>query len=502
VSGSAGDDPLGESAATLFGVRYLFPQQRYIISNTLEARNQIAILPTGAGKSLCFQLPAQLLPGITLVLVPILSLLADQVRKLGERCIPVGVLRGGQDAPTRARLAREIREGSVRIVYATPEVLATRAARELLRGIRIANLVVDEAHCVCEWGESFRPVYLALGELVRDLAPDAVTALTATGSPAIVDRVREIVFAGRDVLVYISNPDRPNISYAVVPALSKEHTLTELVAAAARPLVVFGRSRKSVERYARVLRRRLAETEVRFYHAGLDRDERRAVEEWFLPSSRGILTATSAYGMGVDKPDVRTVVHVDVPPSPEAYLQESGRAGRDGASAGAILVRSAEDDRFADGLEDVVARRRYAQMLAYSLEQGRCRRESLLRFMGAEAVGCRSCDVCSGTAASVPAGEREIIEALARERRRFTPGEAVHFLAGARSAATLRRGLWRHAGFGVLAGWERDDVESSLAELAVRGDVVEIRRGPWKGKLTVPRRPEGRVATPSGTRMP
>ena len=492
-------DPIVQEAARLFGVDYLYPQQRYVVSNTLEGRNQIVVLPTGSGKSLCFQLPAQLLPGITLVLVPILSLLADQVRRLEARRIPVGVLRGGQRAEERQELHARIAAAETKIVYATPEVMLTRGARELLRGVAIGNLVVDEAHCVCEWGESFRPAYLELGEVARELGSRALTAFTATGSPDIVSRVREILFGEREVLVFSGNPDRPNISYEVLPVLSKEHALERIARESSRPLIVFGRSRKSVERYARSLRRRLPEPEVRFYHAGLDRDERRSVEQWFLPSRAGILSATSAYGMGVDKADIRTVIHVDVPPSPEAYLQESGRAGRDGGPARAVLLRSREDTRFADGLEDPVSRRRFAQMLAYCADTGTCRRSTLLRFMGAEADHCSGCDVCGGSVVAEAEGEGAIVWALKMQRRRFSPAHAVPFLTGAPSAFSYQYHFERYAGFGALAGWRKDDVEDCLEELVQTGRLRVTRWGPWKGTLTVPR---SGGTTPSETPSP
>ena len=467
----------------------VYPRQRYVISNTLEGRSQIVVLPTGSGKSLCFQLPSQLLSGITLVLVPILSLLSDQVRRLEGSSIPVGVLRGGQDDDERRTLGRRLRTEGLRIVYATPEVMLTRGARDLMRGIAVANLVVDEAHCVCEWGETFRPAYLEMGAVARQLAPRALTAFTATGSPDVLARVRSILFGEGEVLVFTANPDRPNISYEVLPVLCKDHELERLAREAKRPLIVFGRSRKGVERSARLLRRRLGDREVRFYHAGLDREERRAVEEWFLPSRSGILTATSAFGMGVDKPDIRTVIHADLPPSPEAYLQESGRAGRDGEPARAILLWSREDERFAGSLEDEVPRRRIGQMLSYAGGSGVCRRVTLLGFMGAEAESCGGCDVCAGSLTGEPPGEAAMVEALSRQRRRFDAAQAAHFLCGGRSYAVQELGLDRWEGFGALEGWLRDDVESALGELLLAGAVRMIRRGPWKGKLTVPRSP-------------
>jgi ATP-dependent DNA helicase RecQ len=250
---------------------------------------------------------------------------------------------------------------------------------------------------------------------------------------------------------------------------------------------------------------------VRFYHAGLEREERADVERWFFASRGGLLTATSAYGMGVDKADIRSVIHVDVPPSPEAYLQESGRSGRDGSSSRAILLYSPEDDRFGEALEDPLARRRYAQMLAYARGRERCRRAVLLGYLGATPEHCDSCDICNGSAPSRPEGEAEILAALAWQKRRFTRDQAAHFLAGAGSYSARRLRLERYAASGALRGWEPDDVEAALGELALAGKVKRIAWGPWKGRLTVPRARgvrlargsgDGGEATPSGTRTP
>ena len=266
-------------------------------------------------------------------------------------------------------------------------------------------------------------------------------------------------------------------------------------------MVVFCRSRAAAEAIARLLRRRLADERVYFYHAGLKADERAAVERWFLGSRDGVLTATSAYGMGVDKPDIRTVVHRDVPLSPEAYLQEVGRAGRDGRPVRATLLVSEEDRLYAAALSDPLERRRYGQMLRYSGESLDCRRRTLLGFLGQAAGPCAGCDVCdAGTAVDPaaaprapgsppegrveipPEGQAEILAAARRHSRRLTLRELTLLLLGASRHDTALRGLERLAGFGVLSEWEAEDVDTALETLR-RAGRLRLGRGPWRDRV-------------------
>ena len=456
-----------------------------MISNTLEGRPQIVVLPTGAGKSLCFHLPSLLLQGPTLVLVPLLSLLSDQLRKLQAAGAPVGALRGGLPREEKARLFEAVRRGEIRLLLATPEACLAGPNTEQLARCRFSHLVVDEAHCVSEWGESFRPAYLEAGTLAVRLGITMVTAFTATASEEVLGKIRRILFpAGGESLVS-GSADRPNISYSVLPVLSRWHAIDEIVRQAARPTIVFCRTREGAEAGAHAMRRRFPGQPVFFYHAGLRREERTAIEEWFLPSSDGVLFATSAYGLGVDKPDIRTVVHADVPPSVEAYLQETGRAGRDGKQSTAILIRSREDLAFASRLTDEAARRRYGLILGYALQQGQCRRKALLSLIGQELVSCSGCDVCAGTAADRPAGESGILGFVRRHPRRFTPAEAAGVLAASPGPEAVRGFLDVLRGWNDLAGWERDDAEEAIRCLIAEGTLRVPPAGPWAGKLTV-----------------
>ncbi len=480
-------DPIGSLAAGAFGISYLYPIQRFVISNILEGIDQIVILPTGAGKSLCFQAPSLLLPGPTLVVMPLLSLLADQMRKLEDRGAPAAAFTGGMTDGERTALFSRIESGAVKLVLATPEACLTQAAEKRLSACRFRHFVVDEAHCVSEWGESFRPAYLGLGGLAARIGAGIITAFTATASPAVIEKIRCNLFAERDARVVAADADRPNISYAVVPALSRMRALSVLTAESESPLLVFCRTRKGSEMAARTLRRRGADREIRFYHAGLSKAERASIEAWFLSSRTGALFATSAYGMGVDKPDIRTVIHADVPPSIESYLQETGRAGRDGGPSRAILVVSPGDGAFVSALAPGREKDRYAAMMEYALSRASCRRGRLLSLIGQEPPACSGCDVCGGAVREAE-GRAEILSFIARRKRAFPRAQAEDILSGALNPRVIRYGMDRVMGYGTLRSWDKEDVIEAFDALLAEG-ALRLLAWPWKGRLTAGRRP-------------
>jgi ATP-dependent DNA helicase RecQ len=488
-------DPLGDKVKELFGLPYLFPYQRLVISNILEAAasleddqdgmgRQIVILPTGAGKSLCFQLPAMLLPGPTLVLYPILSLMADQERRLRERGFEPVLLRGSQSVEERTEIWEKIRSGKSRFIIANPEVLLSPKVMAMLGGLGIAHVVIDEAHCVSEWGESFRPSYLRIGEIITACETGTrrplITAFTATASAPVLEKIQSYIFGGRGAHRIVGNPDRSNISYAAQGCILRNLAVRDLISRNELPAIVFCSSRGGTERLARYLRENFAGgplgQEIRFYHAGLSRGEKTSVEQWFFGNPQAVLTATCAYGMGVDKADIRTVIHRDCPPSVEAYLQESGRAGRDGKPSRAYLLWGPADQQQLERARDENAKRRIRDLLDYARNTTNCRRETLLSLLNYEGSGEKPpencCDICEGRARAEPREETGLLQFFKRNRRAYSPEEAAAFLGDLEQF-----------------GWSSGEVKLVLDEL-IRLEKLRIMKNPlWKGKITLPSAP-------------
>ncbi|MCL2192540.1 MAG: RecQ family ATP-dependent DNA helicase [Treponema sp.] len=501
-------DPLNSAASRLFGVTYLFPYQRLVVANILEAAeaagltltwpgeplvspvngfsdrgHQIVILPTGAGKSLCFQLPAMIIEGITLVIYPILSLMADQKRRLDERRFAPVVLRGGQTTEERDEIWRKLDSGESRFVIANPEVLLTpqvmsRFAKGNDRKAKIAHIVIDEAHCVSEWGESFRPAYLEIGTIIKNIDAPLVTAFTATAGAPVLEKINEYIFDSRGTHLVMGNPDRANISYFAKGCVIRDMTVRDLLLRNERPAIVFCSSRRGTERLASYLRIGLREmgmdwhNEIRFYHAGLSRDEKDDVEKWFMGSGNAVLCATCAYGMGVDKSDIRTVIHRDCAPSVEAYLQESGRAGRDGKQSRAFLLWGPEDEASLRRAKTEADKARLSGLLDYARDTTQCRRQALLKMLNYNADGespeTACCDVCEKQANSNLREEASILDFFRRNKRCYTVNEAARILARANNFF-----------------WSEGEAKQVINHLIYSGRLAKSNNIFWKGAVSM-----------------
>ena len=294
-------EELIQQALIKWGIPYLFPYQELVIRGLLdrEELRQAVILPTGAGKSLCFQLPAALFPHPTLVIYPLRSLTADQKRRSDQAGLTTAVLQGGQTRVQRNQVWDQLESGKVQLLLSNPETLGQPRVLDRLKTIPFSHAVIDEAHCVELWGNSFRPSYRQLPAILSTLRIPRTTAFTATATDRIVADWAQSLFGGAEFSLIRASADRPNLDFVHEPYLSLRKSLPRAVLREARPAVVFCRSREQVRSWAHLLHRETA-LDVRFYHAGLAKEEKAAVERWFFASNDGVLLATNAYGMGVD----------------------------------------------------------------------------------------------------------------------------------------------------------------------------------------------------------
>jgi ATP-dependent DNA helicase RecQ len=330
-----------------FGFDAFRPGQREAVDAAVAGRDVLVVMPTGAGKSLCYQLPALMRADLSIVVSPLVSLMQDQVQALAARAPgSVALINAQQDAGANRDALERARLGQLRLLYVAPERFSSPAFIEGIAGVPIGLFVVDEAHCVSQWGHDFRPDYFRLGDAARWLGASAIVASTATATPRVAADIVARLGLREDCVRVSTGFDRPNLTFAVVPAKTPAVKGRQIVAAlsepGATPAIVYSGTRAQTEQTASRLADELG-CEVLPYHAGLPREERARAQQRFMAGDVDVVVATNAFGMGVDKADVRTVVHESVPASLEAYYQEAGRAGRDGEPARALLLAAGKD---------------------------------------------------------------------------------------------------------------------------------------------------------------
>ncbi len=392
---------LAQILKTTFGYGSFRPLQREICEASLAGQDVFALLPTGGGKSLCFQLPALVRPGLTIVVSPLIALMKDQVDALQASGVAATFLNSTLDADeSRARL-RGLHRGEYKLLYVAPERLMLEGWTKNLQNWNVSCLAIDEAHCVSEWGHDFRPEYRQLAKLRKALPAVPVIALTATAT----ERVRADVITHlklRDPAIFVASFNRPNLTYRVIP---KDQPLKQIIDFVRKREhesgIIYCATRATAERVAEALAGR--GFPARAYHAGLDAHERARNQEQFLRDDTRIVCATIAFGMGINKPNVRWIIHHDLPKNIEGYYQETGRAGRDGLPGDCLLLFSAGDiakqthflDEITDAHEQQVARAQLRKIVHYA-ESGGCRRAELLAYFGEtfSLDNCGACDNC------------------------------------------------------------------------------------------------------------
>ncbi|MCH8212707.1 MAG: DNA helicase RecQ [Proteobacteria bacterium] len=461
----------------VFGFEAFRPGQEAVVDALLAGRNVLAVMPTGSGKSLCFQVPALVLDGLTLVVSPLVALMQDQVSALRLAGVAADAINSSRSRAENVAAWRRVTAGESKLLYMAPERLMTERMLDALRRIPLGLIVIDEAHCISQWGPSFRPEYADLARL-RELFPGVpLAAFTATADDVTRKEIGERLFAGR-AETFVAGFDRPNIRLSVEMKRDwKRQVLSFIGNDAGASGIVYCLSRKKTEETAEFL----GQNGIRAlpYHAGMDKAERDTNQDVFMTETGVVMVATIAFGMGIDKPDVRFVLHTDLPGSIETYYQEFGRAGRDGRPARAHLLYGLGDIRMRrlfieqeDAGPDRMRRehKRLDALIGYC-ESPECRRRALLSYFGERIDPCGNCDVCLEPV-DVADGTEEghkVLSAVLRTGQRFGAAHIIDVLRGGRTEKVARFGHDRLPTYGAGAGLGKEEWRSIIRQLVAGG---------------------------------
>ena len=489
-----------------FGYDAFLPLQEDVVANVLARRDGLVLMPTGGGKSMCYQLPALLLDGVTLVVSPLIALMKDQADALNANGIAARFINSSLRAAEMAAVQSELGRGAVKLLYVAPERLAMEGFRRYLHRLRISLIAIDEAHCISEWGHEFRPDYRNLRQLRAEFPSVPVIALTATAT----QRVRDDIIAQLELQrgsVFLSSFNRKNLHYSVRPKRNALGELTALLRSRRdQSAIIYCFSRKETEDLADQLNAQGFSALP--YHAGLDAETRRRTQEDFTRDRVPIVVATIAFGMGINKPDIRLVVHYSMPRSLEGYYQETGRAGRDGLPSDCVLFYSyadrARQEFFVNQIEDAAERQQARDRLAAMAEFARmqtCRRRHLLAYFGErfEPENCGACDACVRTGEEFDATEitQKVLSAVVRTGERFGATHVIRVLKGSREKRILDLGHDQLSVHGIAREFDRSELREIIGQLEARGLLV---RG--EGDLpTLALGPKGRQFLRMGERI-
>ncbi|QRM29334.1 DNA helicase RecQ [Microvirga sp. VF16] len=461
----------------VFGFPSFREGQEEIVRAVLAGEDVLAIMPTGAGKSLCYQLPTLAREGLTLVVSPLIALMRDQVAALRHFGIEAGSLNSANDPAENRRVVDAVRDRSMRILYASPERLANTGTTEWLGRAGVNLLAIDEAHCVSQWGHDFRPEYAMLGEVRQRLGNVQTIALTATADVATRGDIMHRLFE-EEPRLFIHGFDRPNLRLAMQ---AKEHSRRQLFAFLDKHRhesgIVYCSSRDATEKLADSLSQ--AGYRALPYHAGMPQADRAKNQDIFLQEDGVVMVATVAFGMGIDKPDVRFVAHAALPKSIEAYYQEIGRAGRDGAPADTLTLYGLDDMRLrrlqieeSDAADEQkrVERQRLNALVALC-EAPRCRRQTLLAYFGESTEPCGNCDLCIDGVMSFDGTieAQKILSAIVRTGERFGTEHLISILVGEETDSIRRFGHDKLKTFGVGNDRSKTEWRSLLRQIYAAG---------------------------------
>lgn len=459
---------------THFGYEEFRPLQEDIIRSVMAKNDTVVLMPTGGGKSLCFQLPALMMPGITLVISPLIALMKDQVDALRANGIEAAFLNSSLSAFEMNAVMQNVQSGKVKILYVAPERLAVGSFRQFLQSLPVSLFAIDEAHCISEWGHDFRPDYRNLKTLRDQFPAVPFVALTATATERVKqDIIRELHL--REPQVFFSTFNRDNLHYSVVP---KKESFERLVALLQRhkgeSSIIYCFSRKDTEELAADLRK--YGMKALAYNAGLEPELRKSTQEKFIRDEIHIIVATIAFGMGIDKPNVRLVVHYDLPKSIEGYYQETGRAGRDGLKSDCVLFYSSADlrkhkfflDQMPDGEEKSNTAKKLYQMVDFC-EQLDCRRKTLIEYFGEswKVENCSGCDNCflqketfDGTTVA-----QKVLSAVYKLGEHYGGGYVIKVLTGKKDKKVREKYHDELSVFGIVNDFSTTQLQSIINQL-------------------------------------